>query len=516
MHLAELLSATAARTPERVAFLVDGTPHTYAEVDRTVDLLTAELRDRGLEKGDRLVVLAGTGLPFVLAVFAGLRAGAVVVPINSRSAAGEIEYFCVDSGARLLLFDPEHAEVVGSWAGRADRQAETTPLCLGATQGVEDLLAAAQAHADTRVTSHEAPVQIAEDDDALIIYTSGTTGRPKGALFDHHRVLWVGVGAITSMGLHDGERMLIATPMYHSATLNLLVFPSVLLGGTAVVHAAFDPEAVLDAMESERITFFFGVPTMFQLMLRSPGLAGRDLSSLRTAMYGAAPMPASAATALVEAMPHTRLVQLCGQTEGGPNGIMLTHEEILANPSASGRFPVALTQVRVVDPNGADVAPGEVGELLTRGETVMKGYWGKPEETAATIRDGWLHTGDLARVDEEGYITLVDRLKDLIITGGRNVYSAEVESALAGCPGVADIAVIGRPHLDYGESVVAVVTPVEGADVTLETLRAYGADRIADFKLPRELILTTIPRNASGKILKHRLRSDLDSTQETS
>lgn len=507
MHLAGILRATARSQPHHIALRTADGSVTYAEFDSRVDQLAAELADRGVTAGERVVVLSGNEPEFVEVVLAGLRLGAIVVPVNSRSAALEIDYFIADSGARFLLVHPGNIAPVDIWRASSERTADATVLTLGPAPGYEDVIAAARQR-----PAAEVDVPVAEDDDALIIYTSGTTGRPKGALFDHHRVLWVAVMAIGVMGLQAKERMMVATPVYHSATLNLLIFPSLLLGGTLNIHRTFDPEAVLADIEQERLTFFFGVPTMLIAMLRSPSLGNRDLSTLRTCMYGAAPMPGSAAQALPGAFPDTRFVQLCGQTEAGPGGIVLTHDEILQQPSASGRSACPLFEVRVVDAAGEDVTAGQVGELLLKGETLMKGYWGKPEATAETIRDGWLHSGDLARVDEEGFITLVDRAKDLIITGGRNVYSAEVENALAGHPNVADLAIVGRPHPEFGETVVAVVTPVPGTEITLEELRALGADRIADFKLPRDLIIAPIPRNPSGKILKHRLRDQVAPT----
>jgi acyl-CoA synthetase (AMP-forming)/AMP-acid ligase II len=353
-------------------------------------------------------------------------------------------------------------------------------------------------------------IEVAEDDDAVIIYTSGTTGRPKGALFDQHRILWVGINTALGLGLHEGERMLHVAPLYHSASLNMLLIGGVMYGATHVILPGFDPETVLETIERERTTFFFGVPTMYTFLLRTPSIATRDLSSLRVCMYGAAPMPATTAEALVAALPGASIIQACGQTEGGPGGILLQHDEVLARPSASGRSAIANTEVRIVDLDGKDAAPGGVGEMIMRGETMMKGYWGQPEATAQTVRDGWVHTGDLASIDENGYITLVDRLKDMIITGGRNVYSAEVESALAGHPAVGDIAIIGRPDEEYGERVVAVVTPRDAAAPTLEELREYGERHLTSYKLPRELIIDEIPRNPSGKILKHRIRAKLN------
>lgn len=252
---------------------------------------------------------------------------------------------------------------------------------------------------------------------------------------------------------------------------------------------------------------FFGVPTMFQFLLRAPELATRDLSPWRTGLFGAAPMPPSAVQQLLGALPHVEFMQLCGQTEGGPGGIYSTAAQVAERPDSSGHQALPFTEVRIAGPDDEPVAPGEVGEMLLRGESVMKEYWRKPAETADALRGGWLHTGDLTRLDADGAMTIVDRLKDLIITGGRNVYSVEVEAAVAAHPDVLDCAVVARPHPDYGESIVAVVTPREGATLTLDELREFCAGRIADFKLPHDLVIGTVPRNPSGKILKHQLRA---------
>jgi len=225
-------------------------------------------------------------------------------------------------------------------------------------------------------------------------------------------------------------------------------------------------------------------------------------------------MPASAVEELLTRLPGLELTQLCGQTEAGPGGIYSTHEQVRERPDASGRQALMFTEARVLDESGRAPAPGEIGELLLRGETVMKGYWNKPEETAEVLRDGWLHTGDLVRVDADGYLTLVDRLKNMIITGGRNVYCVEVENALAAHPGVLDCAVIGRPHPIYGESIVAVITARPGMEVTLESIRAVCAGRIAPYKIPHDILLGPIPRNASGKILKHQIVDNINDVRK--
>lgn len=272
----------------------------------------------------------------------------------------------------------------------------------------------------------------------------------------------------------------------------------------------FEAGAALELMESERITALLGVPTMYQFLLRHTDLGRRDLSAWRTAVFGAAPMPAATVEELIARFPGLDLFQMCGQTEAGPTGLYSTLEQLRARPDSSGHQAQPFVEARIVDGAGQDVRPGQVGELLLRGEPVMKGYWGRPEATAEALRDGWLHTGDLFRVDADGALVLVDRLKDLIITGGQNVYSAEVEQALRSHPDVDDCAVIGRPHGEYGQTVVAVVTPREGAEISLDGLRAHASALIAHYKLPRELIIGPVPRNVTGKLQKQLLRDSVD------
>lgn len=496
------LRMTAARVPDAEALAFEGSSYTYRELDTAVDRMVAVLADAGLRRGDRFALMAPNSDGFVLALYAALRLGAIVVPVNPSLAPPEVAYLLADSGARVLALAPSLAPTVDA-ALTAERPADlAATFCLGAADGHPDLLGrAAAAEAAPRDDD------VAEDDDALILYTSGTTGRPKGALFDHHRVLWVGVTMMAACGMRAGDRFLHVAPLYHAAELNIMLVPGTMLGAKHVVLPRFDPGAVLESMERERITMFFGVPTMFQFLLRSPDLAARDLSAWRTGMFGAAPMPPTAVQQLVTALPHVEFLQLCGQTEGGPGGIYSTAAQVAGRPDSSGHQALPFTEVRIAGPDDEPVAPGEVGEMLLRGESVMKEYWRKPSETADALRGGWLHTGDLTRLDADGAMTIVDRLKDLIITGGRNVYSVEVEAAVAAHPDVLDCAVVARPHPDYGESIVAVVTPREGATLTLDDLRAFCAGRIADFKQPHHLVIGAVPRNPSGKTLKHQLRA---------
>lgn len=498
------LRATARRIPDAEALKFGQVELNYAQLDEAVDRAARALAGLGLAKGDRVALMSTNSDRFVIAFYASQRLGAILVPVNPSSAPPEIEYLLDDSGAAVLLFDPALVATIDLTVAAGLPASCDHVVALGAASDHPDLFALA-ADADTPLGD----IEIADDDDALILYTSGTTGKPKGALFDHHRIMWVGVNVIATCGMRVGDSLLHVAPLYHAAELCLMLMPGTLIGAKHVVLGSFDPTEVLDTMVSQRITMFFGVPTMFQFLLAVPDLADRDLSAWRTGLFGAAPMPASAVEQLVATLPHVEFMQLCGQTEAGPGGIYSTAAQVEARPDASGRQPIMLTEVRIVDADGNDIKPGETGEMLLRGETIMKNYWNKPEETAATIVDGWLHTGDLARLDPDGYMTLTDRIKDMIITGGHNVYSIEVENALAAHPDVADCAIVARPHPTYGESIVAIVTPVDGATITLDQVQEFCRERLSHYKVPHDLIIRPIPRNPSGKIMKHIIRSEM-------
>lgn len=455
--LAGQLALNARRHPDRIALVFGDRERTYRELDADIDRYAHALLSLQIAKGDRVAVLSPNSDRFLLALYAAYRVGAIAVPLNPRVTTRELHYLLTDSGASVLLFGGDTAGAVRGLA-QMDDPSSTRILSLDGTSGFEnfDRIAAT-------MPADPPTVEVAEDDDCMIIYTSGTTGAPKGALFDHHRMLWVG-HSMSALGMNSFDRNLHVAPV---------------------------------------------VPTMYQMMLTLPDLTTRDLSAWRLGFFGAAPMPPSAAAKLVTTLPHVGFFQLCGQTEGGPTGIYSTPEEVKARPDATGRWAITNAEVRLVDSDGNDVGIGETGEMIVRGETLMKGYWNNPEATAATLRDGWLHSGDLAVRDADGYITIVDRLKDMIITGGRNVYSVEVENALAAHPDVRDVAIVSRPDETFGETIVAVVTPAEGRTVTLDDLRTFAAEYVSDYKLPRDLVLREIPRNPSGKILKHILREQV-------
>ena len=493
--IAGIVATAAGRTPDAEALVDADLRMTYRELDAEINKYADVLSRTGVQKRDRVVLASGNSAGFVLAYFAALRLGAVVVPVNPASAPPELAYLVNDSGAKIVLLD-------AGAAARFDAEMSTPP------SGLVRELASLAERAD-HATPDPPEVAVEESDDALILYTSGTTGRPKGVVLDHHRVVWVGVNSMLIAGQREGWRVLHAAPLYHAAQLSMMLSTASMLSATHVVVPGFEPASTLDVLERERINMFFGVPTMYQLMLRHPSFGSRDLSSLRVGIFGAAPMPGEVVRHLTQALPRVELIQACGQTEAGPGGIYASFDDVRAVPDASGRLALPNTEARVVDEEDQHVAFGDVGELVLRGETIMKGYWNRPDATEETLRGGWLRTGDMARFDEGGYITLVDRKKDMIITGGRNVYSVEVENAVASHSHVADCAVIGVPHEAYGESIVAVGVPVAGTEVELELelLREHCFAQISRYKAPHHLILVDqIPRNSTGKVLKHVLR----------
>ncbi len=487
--------SNANRVGHREAIVTADRCWTWRELAHDVAAAAGALEYVGVGKGDRVAILSANSPQFIIAAHAASLLGAIVVPLNTRLATPELVHILCDAGARILAFGPdEHqrAQLAHDAAGGL------TLVSLGPSPDHPNLLAGEYGH----------PVagdRAAEDDDAFILYTSGTTGKPKGVLLDHHRAVWAAMAQIVSLGLRDGDRYLHLTPMYHSGGMTFLN-ATTLLGGTHIVAPKFDPTSVLDIVERHHATWLFAVPTMYQQILRSDQGTDRDLSSWRIGIFGAAPMPAAAVEQLLAAFPKVDFFQQCGQTEAGPTGIYSTMEQVRSRPASSGHLAQPFLEARVVDEQGHDTPAGAVGELVFRGEAITKGYWGQPGATAEIIRDGWLHTGDLMQVYDDGALRLVDRLKDVIITGGRNVYSTEVEQAIAEHPDVVDVAVIGCPDPEWGETIVAVVAAADGAALTADVIRRHCRALIADYKIPLEIVFGAVPRNAAGKVQKHLLR----------
>lgn len=488
--------ANSHRVPDRDAVIDDHRRWTWSQLEVDIARAAASMLGLGMRKGDRLALLSSNSAEFIIASHAASRLGLIVVPINTRLAPPEVAFILDDCGAAWVGCDAQSTNLAES-------------ACAASLLSRPAALYGESAHPALLVDGDRDPVhedQAEEGDDAFILYTSGTTGRPKGAVIDHHRAVWAAMAQIVSLGLRDGDRYLHLAPMYHSGGTTFLN-TSTLLGGTHVVATGFDPTVTLDLIERAKVTWLFAVPTMYQQILRQRNTRQRDLTSWRVGVFGAAPMPSAAVEELLVAFPGVEIFQQCGQTEAGPTGIYSTMVQVRSNPQSSGHIAQPFMEARVVGPDGADTRPEQVGELIFRGEAVMKGYWNQPAATADTLRDGWLHTGDLMRVENDGSLTLVDRLKDVIITGGRNVYSAEVEQAISSHPDIADVAVIGKPDPIWGETVVAVVSVVDGKTLEPLDVQSYCRSRIADYKIPRIVLFGEVPRNAAGKLQKRLLRT---------
>jgi fatty-acyl-CoA synthase len=455
--------------------------------------------------------MTGNCPEFLESVVAANRLGAMAVPVNFRLSGPEAAFVLQDAGAALLVVDALCAPA----ASAALSQLPAQPLVLAIGPG----LARAEAYDDV-LAEEETPaarLDVPEDSPALIMYTSGTTGHPKGAVLTHHNLRAQSLTVIRAFQLlHDGEVNLVTSPLFHIAAIGS-VAPVIQVGGALAIlpTGAFSSSQLLDVVEAERVTSMFLVPTQWQAVCDDPTLPARDLSGLRVTGWGAAPAPDTLLRQMARSFPASLNVAMFGQTEMSPVTCVLEGEDALRKLGSVGR-PIPGVSVRVVDTAMQDVAAGEVGEIVYRGPGLMRAYWNNPQATAEAFRGGWFHSGDLVTRDEEGYIWVVDRVKDMIISGGENIYCAEVENVLAGHPAVAQVSVVGQPDTRWGETPVAFVTlRPAAASLDLEELRAWASARLARYKLPTALVfLEDLSRNASGKVLKGELRNAVPGRRE--
>jgi acyl-CoA synthetase (AMP-forming)/AMP-acid ligase II len=479
-----------------------GKRFTYKELDVRCNRFGNGLLGNGLAKGDRVATLLMNGSEFVEVFFGGAKAGGVIVPLNWRLVADELTFILTDSGAETLIFGTEFAQVVNELYSRGDdgtkvknwiHVGEASDRPAFAT-GYEDLVASG---------SQDEPDSDACDDDLLfIMYTSGTTGLPKGVMHTHNTTMWGSLTALTTADVRYGDRYLICLPLFHVGALNP-VLSTIHAGGSLVIMREFDPTKIWQAYADEKITVTIAVPAMLNFMLKTYDAAAYDLSNLRWIMSGAAPVPAI----LIEkyAALGFEIHQVYGLTETCGPACLISPEEAVKRAGSTGKA-FFHTDVKVVDSEGNEVAPNETGEVLIRGPHIMKGYWNRPEATAETVIDGWLHSGDVAMVDDEGFVYIQDRIKDMIISGGENVYPAEIENILSGLPGVQEVAVIGLPSPKWGESPLAVVVKSD-EKLTDSDVLDFCKGKLAPFKLPKGVeFIDVIPRNPTGKVLKRLLR----------
>jgi long-chain acyl-CoA synthetase len=494
--LAQLLTETAAEHGERPALKLDDSVVNYAVLNEGATRIAGLLQERGLQPGDRVGVML-PNVPYFGVVYYGvLRAGGVVVPMNVLLKGREVEFYLSDSGAKHLFAWHDFAEAASAGASSAGAEA----ILVAPGEFEQLVIGAPRAEGDAPRSG---------DDTAVILYTSGTTGTPKGAELTHSNLVTNCVrGARELASISCEDVILGALPLFHSFGQTCCLNGAVSAGACLTLIPRFDPGKALEIIARDRVTLFDGVPTMYHAMLNHPGRADADVSTLRMCISGGSAMPVEVMREFEEAF-GAIILEGYGLSETSPVA-SFNHADRERKPGSIGT-PIAGVEMKVVDDEDADVPQGEVGEIVIRGHNVMKGYWGRPDATAEVMRGGWFHTGDMARVDEDGYFFIVDRKKELIIRGGYNVYPREVEEVLYEHPAVSEAAVVGVADDALGEEVGAAIVLRSGADADADDIRAFVKERVAAYKYPRRIwFADELPKGPTGKILKREISAPAD------
>lgn len=502
-NLSVLLDNTVSRWPEETAF-VDGNQRiTYNRFRGTVDRIAASLqKEWGIRKGDRVALLMGIGIPFALAYFGVIRIGAVVVPLNTRYKGEELSYEINDSGARVVIAESAFYSNLEPSIDRLERAPHIFIQDDAPGSGILsfDLLTSYESG------DFDAP-DISEWDLLNIMYTSGTTGKPKGAMQTHRGI--IGTAMMTHEFLnyqHGRDRILCVVPLFHATGLSMNFLAAVYAGVPVVFMDKFKPEEALRLVQDERITGMISVITVYWLMLNHKNFDQYELSSLREILYGGSPAAEDVIREMRQKLPGVLIHNGYGLTETHAYDTHLLDEDTISYVESVGQI-LPLVDMKVIDSDGNELPPGETGELLIKGCKVIRGYWNKPEANEKAFSHGWLHTGDVARIDEDGYVYIMDRFKDMINRGGEKIYSIEVENALYAHPKILEAAVFGVPDEVFGEQVRGAVVLKPGESATEEEIREFCVERLADYKIPRSfLFLDELPRNPGGKVVKTELR----------
>ncbi len=502
--IGDLLRRSAQRSGNKLAVTCGATVWSYAEFDAICNRLGRGLLASGIARGDRVAVLSRNSHAFAALRFALARIGAVLVPINFMLNPDEIRFILASSGATLLAVGPDFVDAArtASAQGCAVKSMvwlpgeEPSEPPAGMTT-FDDLLHADASPVDASVDSRDL---------AQIIYTSGTESLPKGAMLSHEAVMWQYVSCIIEGGMSEDDVVLHALPLYHCAQLDVFLGPAIYLGATNIIIGKPAPDLILSLIAAHGVTSFFAPPTVWIGMLRSPSFDETDLSSLQKGYYGASIMPVEVLRELQRRLPKVQFWNFYGQTEIAPLATVLKPQDQLRKAGSAGK-PVLNVETRVVNAAMQDVGVGEIGEIVHRSPHLLSGYYNDPVKTAEAFAGGWFHSGDLATVDADGYITVVDRMKDMIKTGGENVASREVEETIYRLPQVSEVAVIGLPDPRWIEAVTAVVVVKNGQTLTGDAVVEHCAQSMAHFKMPKRVIFVdSLPKNPSGKLLKRELR----------
>ncbi|WP_019414509.1 fatty acid--CoA ligase family protein [Paenisporosarcina sp. TG20] len=511
MNLVTRVRETAIAQPTKTAYHFMGSDTSYAEFDQSIARFASALRKLGVEKGDHVAFLLGNTPHFLTSFYATLRLGATAIPINPIYTPDEISFIIQNSDAKVVIALDMLLPLVEKASG-AFPSVHTYVICETSPDTAEKLVALPDGVRE-KVKSYTQlvmsaspdvlPVEIAPDDNAVILYTSGTTGRPKGAMLTHENIFSNARDTADYLGYTESDKVIAALPVFHVFALTVVVNAPLLKGATILLVPRFSPQDVFDIARNQQATIFAGVPTMYNFLHQFPQANIEDFSTIRLAISGGSSLP----VALLHNFENkfkVRISEGYGLSEASP----VTCFNPLDRDRKPGSIGTSIVNVenRVVNELGVDVEVGEVGELIVRGPNVMKGYYKMPEETAHAIRNNWLYTGDLAKVDDEGYFYIVDRKKDLVIVGGYNVYPREVEEVLFAHPEILEAAVIGLPDIDFGEAVHAYVV-VKDESLNQEALHEYCGKHLAKYKIPRSFeFLKELPKNTTGKILRRSLK----------
>jgi fatty-acyl-CoA synthase len=506
--IGDLLRRTARRNPTKTAIVANGRRATFAEFDAAVNRCTHALTTKGVHPGDRLALLSHNCWHFAVVAFAASRAGLVLVPVNFMLTPIEVAYIFEHADIAGIVAEDRLlpiAEEALHLAAREQVVRGVIPLA-GPPPDSLSLWEDVDTWIDSTLDVGDQSVPVMDDTPVRLMYTSGTESRPKGVLLSSRSLISQYVSCAIDGGMEADDIEVHALPLYHCAQLDCFLGVDVYLGATSIILPGPDPATLLRTIELEHVTKLFCPPTVWISLLRHPDFEHRDLSSLVKGYYGASAMPVEILREIRNRLPHLRLWNFYGQTEMAPLATILRPHEQDARAGSAGR-PALNVETRVVDDSGNDVPPGQVGEIVHRSPQATLGYFRDEKNTAAAFRGGWFHSGDLGVMTEDGYLSVVDRKKDMIKTGGENVASREVEEALYELDGVAEVAVFGIPHPHWIEAVTAVVVPVDGADLTPRQVHAHTQQRLAGYKRPKFIMFTdTLPKNPSGKILKRDLR----------
>ena len=498
--IGEHLRRAAHSAPEREAYIFGSERRTYREAEKRALHLAGWMQENGIGYQDKVGYMLMNGLPFIDVFYATSLVGALGVPINFRLTKDELVYIIGQSECKVLFVEQMFLPVIESIRS----QLQLVEMIV-VVNGDSSKTTTSYEEIYHQSSTYQPCNSLSGDDGALIMYTSGTTGRPKGAVLTHQNMCMNGMNQVVTAGLSIEFKQLLVAPLFHIAALSTLLYP---INGTTVIHSQFNPDDVLQSIEKERINFIFLAPTMWHMLVECPSIEKYDLTSLERCAAGSAPLSLALKEKIAKYFPNGKLRDPFGQTEMSPVTTCLQPEDSIRKNSSVGK-PVANIEVRVVDENMNDVPLGDVGEIVYRGPTVMKEYYKNPEATAEAFRGGWFHSGDLVRMDDEGFIYVVDRKKDMIISGGENIYPAEIEQVLNRHPKIAESAVIGVVDEKWGEVVKAYIVLRSGETMTEEEIILYCQENLASYKKPKYVsFVEELPRNASGKIVKTVLRKN--------